>query len=156
MNLLAFTAVLLLFLWLPSCASDDQLVLGKPLSPGDVIVSDDGTFALGFFSPTNSTPAKLYLGIWYHGIPNLTVVWVANREAPITDRPPPSTPTLALTNTSNLVLADASGRVVWATEVAASSSPSVAGVVGTTAKLRNTGNFVIQWTNGTVLAVAEL
>lgn len=86
----------------PSCASVNKLVVGKPLSPGDVIVSSDGTFALGFFSPSDSTPAKQYLGIWYNSIPKqLTVVWVANRETPIVvtgSSSSSATPTLALTH----------------------------------------------------------
>ncbi|WVZ65887.1 hypothetical protein U9M48_015178 [Paspalum notatum var. saurae] len=71
-----------------------------------------GGFALGFFSLTNSTSAKLYLGIWYNDTP----VWVANRGTPATSSAP--TPTLTLqTNTSNLILSDASGRVLWTTNL---------------------------------------
>jgi hypothetical protein len=115
----ACTVVLLTFLLLPLGASDDQLVVGKTLFPGDVIVSDPGSF-----SPSNSTPAKLYLGIWYDGIPDLTVVWVANQETPISvaGRRSSSAPTFALTNTSNLVLSDAGSRVVWATNVIAGTT----------------------------------
>jgi hypothetical protein len=45
---------------------------------GDTIVSADGTYELGFFSPGKSR--NRYLGIWYGKIPVQTVVWVANRE----------------------------------------------------------------------------
>ncbi|KAI5011388.1 hypothetical protein ZWY2020_013525 [Hordeum vulgare] len=79
--------LLLVTVWPPSASFDDQLVLGKPLSPSTTIISDDGAFALGFFSPSNSTTSassrdRLYLDIWYNGITELTVVWVANRESP--------------------------------------------------------------------------
>nr|CAB3457793.1 unnamed protein product [Digitaria exilis] len=77
------------------CASDDRLVTGKPLLPGTTIKSDGGDFAFGFFSPSNSTPERLYLGIWYNNIPRFTVVWVANREAPANAS---SAPSLVLTN----------------------------------------------------------
>uniref|UniRef100_K4A2F5 non-specific serine/threonine protein kinase n=1 Tax=Setaria italica TaxID=4555 RepID=K4A2F5_SETIT len=148
--------VLLLSILLPSCASEDKLVVGKPLSPGDVIVSSDGAFALGFFSPSNSTPAKLYLGIWYNGIPKLTVVWIANRETPIivTGRSASSAPTLALTNTSNLVLSDADdGRLVWSTNVIAGTAGFSAplGAAEPAATLTNSGNLELRSANGTML-----
>ena len=40
------------------------------------LVSKDGSFVLGFFTPSKST--NRYLGIWYNNIPVTTVVWVAN------------------------------------------------------------------------------
>nr|CAB3454138.1 unnamed protein product [Digitaria exilis] len=127
----------------------DRLVPGKSLSPGATIVSEGGSFALGFFSPTNSTPAKLYLGIWYNDIPRLTAVWVANRGAPATNistSASSSSPTaaLSLTNTSNLVLSDAGGRVLWTTNITGAASAA-------SAVLLNTGNLVIQSPNGTTL-----
>ncbi|XP_051189530.1 G-type lectin S-receptor-like serine/threonine-protein kinase At1g11300 isoform X2 [Lolium perenne] len=140
------TAALIL-LFLPSCASQDRLVPGKPLSPGATIVSDDGSFALGFFNPSNSsgTPARLYLGIWYNNIPELTVVWVANRETPITNI---TTPVLSLTNSSNLVLSDGDGGpVLWTT----TGVPAATSSTPTAAVLENTGNLVIRAPNGTML-----
>ncbi|KAM0903018.1 hypothetical protein ACQ4PT_018840 [Festuca glaucescens] len=138
------TAVLSLLILLPLSASEDKLVPGEPLSPSSTIVSDGGAFALGFFSPSNSTPARLYLGIWYNDIPKLTVVWVANRETPATNG---TAPMLSFTNTSNLVVSDGnsgSGRVLWTTA-------NVAAAPGSTAVLLNTGNLVIRSSNGTVL-----
>ncbi|PNT68643.1 hypothetical protein BRADI_3g43635v3 [Brachypodium distachyon] len=149
--LASYTVVLLILVFLPLRASEDRLVPGRPLSPGSTIVSDGGLFALGFFSPspnstTTTTPAangsRLYLGIWYHGIPELTVVWVANRETPATtNSSSAAAPTLELTNTSNLVLSDGGDgvgrRVLWTTADVAAANASAT----TTAVLLNTGNL---------------
>ncbi|VAI35663.1 unnamed protein product [Triticum turgidum subsp. durum] len=141
------TAVLIILILLPLSVSDDRLVPGKPLSPDSTIVSDGGAFALGFFSPSNSsTPSQLYLGIWYNDVPELTTVWVANRETPATNT---TTLMLSLTNTSNLVLSngDGGGRAIWMTTnvaIAMGSSPPVA-------VLLNNGNLVIRSSNGTTL-----
>nr|CAB3454168.1 unnamed protein product [Digitaria exilis] len=139
-----------LLLLLPGlCISDDRLAPGKNLSPGTTIISDGGEFALGLFSPSNSTPEKLYLGIWYNNIPRLTVVWVANRETPAVSS---SAPSLALTNNSDLVLSDANGRVLWTsnTTTAASSSPSP-NATGSMAVLMNTGSLILRSPNNMVL-----
>ncbi|KAK3129511.1 hypothetical protein QOZ80_6BG0480850 [Eleusine coracana subsp. coracana] len=141
-------ALLLLLLLLPLCAADDRLVPGKPLTLGATIVSDGGNFAFGFFSLSNFTPANLYLGIWYNNIPQLTVVWVANRETPATNFTS-SAPAVSLTNTSNLILSDANGRVLWTTNVTgAASSPAPRSLA---AVLLDTGNLVIRSPNGTAL-----
>jgi hypothetical protein len=128
-----YATVLLLVLLLPQSVSDDRLALGKPLVPGTTIVSDSGVFALGFFSLADSTPANLYLGIWYNDIPRLTAVWVANRGNPATTGTSSAPPSLTLTNSSNLILSDASGRVLWTTNVTGVSGSAA------TAVLLNTG-----------------
>nr|CAB3457789.1 unnamed protein product [Digitaria exilis] len=105
---MAFASMISMSMWMAAlllllpalCISNDRLAPGKNLSPGNTIISDGGEFALGFFSPSNSTLEKLYLGIWYNNIPSLTVVWVANRETPAISS---SAPSLALTNNSDLV-----------------------------------------------------
>uniref|UniRef100_A0A0E0ARK9 non-specific serine/threonine protein kinase n=1 Tax=Oryza glumipatula TaxID=40148 RepID=A0A0E0ARK9_9ORYZ len=125
------------------CASDNRLVPGKPLSPGSTIISDDGTFALGFFSPSN--PKKhYYVGIWYNNIPKFTVVWVANRAAPITV---PSSAVFTLTRSSNLTLSDGNGHVLWTTMAKSRisiSSPRNTKNISTEAMLDNTGNLILR------------
>ena len=49
----------------------------------EALVSTNGTFAFGFFSPWNST--NRYLGIWFNNVPDQTVVWVTNRDSLLTD-----------------------------------------------------------------------
>jgi hypothetical protein len=145
------TAALLLLLSTLG-ASDDRLVPGKPLMPGTIIVSDGGEFAFGFFAPSNSTPEKLYLGIWYNNVPRLTVVWVANRAAPAISS---SAPSLVLTNDSNLVLSDVNGRVLWKTNTttaagtgSSSPSPRTANTTGSVAVLSNSGNLILRSPTG--------
>lgn len=144
------TAVLILLI-LPLSVSEDRLVPGKPLSPGNTIVSDDGAFALGFFSPSNSTtPAKLYLGIWYNRYSRAHHGVGCQPRNPAHQITNSTTPMLSLTNTSNLILSDGGGggHVLWMTTngdgAAPSSSPPVA-------VLMNTANLVIQSSNGTTL-----
>ncbi|KAK3129520.1 hypothetical protein QOZ80_6BG0480940 [Eleusine coracana subsp. coracana] len=147
--------VLCVISWWPIlCTADSQIVLGKPLFPGTTLVSDGGAFALGFFSPpgSNSSSSLLYLGIWYNNIPKLTVVWVASQAAPIlagnSSTSSKKSASLVLTNTSNLVLSDATGRVLWTPNVTSSSLSSVSRPV---AVLLNTGNLVIRSPEGTTL-----
>ncbi|KAK7246628.1 hypothetical protein RIF29_41498 [Crotalaria pallida] len=61
----------------------DIITTDTPLSDGELVVSNDQSFALGFFSPDKST--KRYVGIWYFNLQVQTVVWVANRDDPIND-----------------------------------------------------------------------
>ncbi|XP_062082972.1 G-type lectin S-receptor-like serine/threonine-protein kinase At4g27290 isoform X2 [Humulus lupulus] len=73
------------------------------------LVSTEGLFELGFFSPGSSK--NHYLGIWYKNISVQTVVWVANRCEPISD----SSGSLTIDDTGNLVLYGQNKRVVWST-----------------------------------------
>uniref|UniRef100_A0A8R7QIW0 non-specific serine/threonine protein kinase n=1 Tax=Triticum urartu TaxID=4572 RepID=A0A8R7QIW0_TRIUA len=137
-------AILLLLSWLfssvPLCAFDNRLVAGKPLSPGSVLISQDGVFALGFFFPSNSTKNHHYVGIWYNGIPERTVVWVSNRAAPITTNL--SSANLAVTSSSDIVLYDSDGHVLWTTNNNISIDKDA--VASVEAVLDNTGNFILR------------
>ncbi|TVT98130.1 hypothetical protein EJB05_56582, partial [Eragrostis curvula] len=145
---LASLSTLLLFLFLVSlCTSDDQLTPAKPLTfPNDKLVSTNGVFAMGFFSPsqTNSS-TRFYIGIWYNNIPKREVVWIANRDNPIII---PSSATLAVTNRSDIVLSDPDeGRIYWSTE----NNITVKRDAGASVTLSNDGNLVLRSSNGTVL-----
>ena len=122
------------------CRSDDRLTPAKPLSTGDKLVSSNGVFALGFFSPTNSTVGS-YVGIWYNNILKRTYVWVANRDKPITNA---SSGKLVVTNNSDLVLSESQGRTLWTT-----MNNFTTGATGTSAVLLDSGNFVIRLPNST-------
>jgi hypothetical protein len=138
-----------IFLFLSSfCKPDDQLTHAKPLTRGDILISKGGDFALGFFSPSSSNNS-FYLGIWYHNLPgSRTVVWIANRDNPITT---PSSPMLTITNSSDLVLSDSEGRNIWMTTsniTAGSVGGGDGDGAGAYAVLLNSGNFVLRSPNG--------
>ena len=129
------TAVVLLFLLcifcsLPSfCYASDILTQGQSIRDGETLNSSGLHFALGFFSPENST--SRYVGIWYNKIEEQTVVWVANRDSPIgsTDG------VFRLDETGNLLVLD--GNIsIWSSNASASSS-------NLTAILLDTGNLVL-------------
>jgi hypothetical protein len=136
-------------LLLPSCVSDSRLLPNKPLTVGSKLISDDGTFALGFFSPSNSTKKHYYVGIWYNNIPKDNIVWVANRATPIAD---PSSVTLVLANGSNLVVSNSNGHQLWVSniDVTRNFSSDTAGAGGE-AVLDNSGNFILRAWNGVIL-----
>uniref|UniRef100_M0Y3I5 non-specific serine/threonine protein kinase n=1 Tax=Hordeum vulgare subsp. vulgare TaxID=112509 RepID=M0Y3I5_HORVV len=135
--------------WLfPVCASfGSRLLPDKPLSAGSTITSDDGTFTLGFFSPSSSGKKHYYIGIWYRNIPKDNVVWVANRAMPIAD---PSSATLAFTNGSKLALSDTNGQLLWMTNISAARNSS-SEATGGEATLDNNGNFILRSSQGIIL-----
>jgi len=55
----------------------------QSINDGQIIVSAGEIFAPGFFNPGNSK--NHHVRIWYYKIPIKMVVWVANRDKPLTD-----------------------------------------------------------------------
>ena len=108
-----FTSVLLssslLLLYFVFSDAADSITQSQFISDsnGTFLISKDGRFALGFFSPGNST--NRYLGIWYNKLPGTTVVWVANRGTPITD----SSGVLMVKSSGSLVLLGQNLIVAW-------------------------------------------
>ncbi|KAM2104681.1 hypothetical protein ACFX1R_015255 [Malus domestica] len=105
---------------------------GQSLTKGQTITSPSGTFELGFFTPGNSR--HCYVGIWYKNLPNLPVVWVANRKQPVSA---PIFLALELVENGNLTLSSPSKVAVWSTNSRSEVSNS------SVAKLLDNGNFVI-------------
>ncbi|CAN1239371.1 G-type lectin S-receptor-like serine/threonine-protein kinase At4g27290 [Linum grandiflorum] len=114
----------------------DTLVPGQSLTDGQSIISARGSFHLGFYRPRNSS--SRYLGIWYGPrVPRQTIVWVANRGAPISD----TRGVLNFTARGILVLFDG-GRnnlAVWSSNV--TRPPSNSNIV---AQLLESGNLVVR------------
>ncbi|EFH62803.1 predicted protein [Arabidopsis lyrata subsp. lyrata] len=101
----------------------------SPLSFGQTPSSSNGVYELGFFSPNNSR--NQYVGIWFKGIIPRVVVWVANREKPVTD----STANFGISSNGSLLLSNGKHGVVWSTgDIFASN--------GSRAELTDYGNLV--------------
>ncbi|KAL4273092.1 hypothetical protein GQ457_13G002890 [Hibiscus cannabinus] len=68
----AFSMVIVLFLFHFFTTTTPE----QSIKDGETLVSTSGTFEMGFLR---------YLGIWYKKVSTGTVVWVANREASVSD-----------------------------------------------------------------------
>ncbi|KAH6795541.1 hypothetical protein C2S51_036527 [Perilla frutescens var. frutescens] len=111
------------------CTGADTLSANQTLADGEVLISPGQTFELGFFSPGSS--ATRFLGIRYRATPDV-VVWVANRERPITSSPG----VLALAKNGTLVLNTTQSSNIWSPNITkAASSPVL--------QLLDSGNLVI-------------
>ncbi|XP_024028011.1 G-type lectin S-receptor-like serine/threonine-protein kinase At4g27290 [Morus notabilis] len=124
-------AVVFLFLFHTISTAVNRIDPSESISDGTTLVSKEGTFELGFFTPGNST--NRYVGIWYKNIPVQRVVWVANRCNPIND----SSGLLTISNTGNLVLLSQNKSVVWSTN---SSKQAQKPIV----ELLDSGNLVLR------------
>ncbi|KAG8385667.1 hypothetical protein BUALT_Bualt03G0069000 [Buddleja alternifolia] len=108
----------------------DRITRGHSIRDGDTIVSAGEKFALGFFSPQGSS--FRYVGIWYYRVANESVVWVANRETPISD----NGGALTIGNDGNLIVLNGDDDIIWSSNVTVESNNS-------TVVLRDTGNLVL-------------
>ena len=121
------------------CFARDSITLDSFLTDDDgrgTLVSVSQIFELGFFSPTgNFNHGKKYIGIWYYGFKERTVVWVANRAKPLPDGSTGGA--LVIAKDGNLKLVNGRGEAHWFTDLRSSSS------IGRVAKLMDSGNFVL-------------
>ncbi|KAE8672710.1 G-type lectin S-receptor-like serine/threonine-protein kinase [Hibiscus syriacus] len=111
----------------------DTITANQSLSGDQTIVSSDGNFVLGFFTPGNSF--NYYIGIWYAKISMQTPVWVANRETPVRDI---HSSELKISDDGNLVLINGSQVEIWSTNISSTNSRSVVAV------LEDGGNLVLR------------
>ena len=140
---------LLLILMIPlsrsSTTTDTMITPNKPLRDGELLLSKQSKFALGFFSPQNST--LRYIGVWYYTIPEQTVVWVLNRNHPVND----TSGVLSIHTCGNLLLhrGNTTTTHVWSTNLSISSVNANA----TVAQLLDTGNLVLMIQNDDKMVV---
>ncbi|KAL6616186.1 hypothetical protein ACP70R_038456 [Stipagrostis hirtigluma subsp. patula] len=119
--------------FLPLAIATDAIGLGASIAGNQTLVSAGGVFQLGFFNP-GGADGRTYLGIWYASIPGPTVLWVANRQAPVVNSPG----VLRLSADGRLLILDGQNATVW------SSPPPTRNVTtGATARLLDNGNFVL-------------
>ncbi|XP_038981791.1 G-type lectin S-receptor-like serine/threonine-protein kinase At1g11300 [Phoenix dactylifera] len=113
--------------------STDTLLSTQSMRDGQKLVSANNTFELGFFSPNSSS--NRYLGIWYHQIPEQTIVWTANRDSPITD----TSGFLTLSDDGDLMIFDGRGS--------SSTVASGSGTNNTALTILDSGNLVLRDAN---------
>ncbi|KAB1223053.1 Cysteine-rich receptor-like protein kinase 10 [Morella rubra] len=123
--------MLVVLFFFPSCTSIDTLTANQSIKDGQSLMSKEKNFALGFFSPGNSS--RRYLGIWFVEVREQTAVWIANRNDPING----SSGVLSINKYGNLILYDSNNRPVWSTDV------PVQGTTSSVAHLLDSGNLVL-------------
>uniref|UniRef100_A0A199UAZ0 Receptor-like serine/threonine-protein kinase n=4 Tax=Manihot esculenta TaxID=3983 RepID=A0A199UAZ0_MANES len=111
----------------------DTITINQTFEDGDLLTSQGNKFALGFFSPGNSK--YKYLGIWYHNIPEQTVVWVANRNKPING----ASGVLSIDQYGNLILRSNQNQKVpvWHTNITVEVTETCV------AQLLDSGNLIL-------------
>ncbi|XVF77833.1 hypothetical protein PTKIN_Ptkin14bG0079100 [Pterospermum kingtungense] len=120
---------------LTTSTASTTLTPGQSIKDGnaDTLISADGMFELGFFSPGNSK--SRYLGIWYSTkkVSVRTVVWVANRETPISGM----SGVLSITSQGILLLSNDSNSIFWFSNTSTTPQNPVAELLGS-------GNLVVR------------
>nr|XP_043620381.1 uncharacterized protein LOC122592255 [Erigeron canadensis] len=89
------------------------LTKDSPISLGRTLVSTNQVFELGFFSPGNST--NRYIGLWYKNVTTRDILWVANRENPLTVSD--TNCSLTIGSDGNMRILDGERNTVWWTNL---------------------------------------
>ncbi|KAG5551835.1 hypothetical protein RHGRI_010064 [Rhododendron griersonianum] len=130
-----FSLLFLFFTFnLPLSHGSDTISANQSLSGDQTLVSANGTFKLGFYNqPANSS--NYYICIVYNKVSLRTIVWMANRDTPISDK---YSSVLKIMD-GNLVLLNESQIPIWSTnQNSSTASSSVVAVLG------DDGNLVVK------------
>nr|GMD33477.1 G-type lectin S-receptor-like serine/threonine-protein kinase [Ipomoea batatas] len=125
-------ASLLMCFMLPCHGRDAITSGGSSLAENETLVSAGKTFELGFFQ--DEQHLNWYVGIWYYNLNPRTIVWVANRDSPISD----SSGVVVVKEDGNLYALDGSGATCFSTPLDPTPSKS-----NRTARLLDSGNLVL-------------
>lgn len=128
-----FICFILLHLLQKVSAEMDIIAANQHIRDGETIISGGNMFELGFFSPGKSK--NRYLGIWYNNITPQTVVWVANRDTPLTN----TSGMLKVSREGILQILNNEDTVIWSSD----SSVSVGNIIPV-AQLLDTGNLIVR------------
>ncbi|KAL7219042.1 hypothetical protein ACSBR2_012169 [Camellia fascicularis] len=110
----------------------DTISANQSLSGNQTITSAGGNFELGFYKPGNSS--FYYISMWYAKVSALTIVWVANRDNPISDK---YSSVLKILD-GNLVILNESQTLIWSTNQNSTTSNSMVAVLG------DDGNLILR------------
>ncbi|EHA8589192.1 hypothetical protein COCNU_scaffold008462G000040 [Cocos nucifera] len=137
-------ALLILFFILSFCISPsiggDTLTPTQSLTDGQELISAGERFVLGFFSPIQTN--NRYIGIWYKISPS-TVVWVANRQHPISEH----NSRLSITANGTLIITNQNSKTI--------RSSSSSGLANLVARLLDDGNFFVKEANARAVPLAS-
>ncbi|KAK9152117.1 hypothetical protein Syun_010426 [Stephania yunnanensis] len=152
---------LIAFLWfilsfapchsISTSSTSDTMFAGQLLTANKTLVSKERKFELGFFTPGNSK--NYYIGIWFRQVfavqKKKTIVWVANRNKPITINDSSSSELKLIENGQLVLMITRTQIPIWSTDSTPSRTMNDSSVK---AVLRDDGNLVIlSSTNGNVL-----
>ncbi|KAI3466174.1 hypothetical protein Pfo_022837 [Paulownia fortunei] len=130
----SFLLVIFSLIFQQICGAADTINATQSIRDGETLVSSGGMYELGFFSPGNST--NRYVGLWYKNLTVMTIVWVANREVPLTN----TSGVLRVMELGLLVLLNDTNDTIW-------SSNASRSVQNPVAQLLDTGNIVVRDAN---------
>ncbi|KAF2303552.1 hypothetical protein GH714_019111 [Hevea brasiliensis] len=114
------------------CSVIYNITTTKAVSPEQTLNSPHQIFELGFFTPNNNSHDQ-YVGIWFKEVYPQTVIWVANREKPVTN----SSGSLIIGSDGNLRLLDGQRNSIWSTNISGQWKGSIA-------VLSDDGNFILK------------